>query len=72
MSGDPLGQSPEAPVEPDEPVDPALKPVPEQDGGTPEDYHVPEVDPEEPIAGAQADSDDDAYLHAEEVEEDRA
>lgn len=70
-STSPLDRDPEAPAEPDEPVDPARKPVPEDDRSAPEDYHVPEVDPEEPIAGPQSDTDEDLYLRTEE-EEDRA
>ena len=66
-----LGQHPEVPEEPDEPVDPGERPVPENDRSAPEDYHVPEVDPEEPIAGARADRDEDLYA-PDDGEEDRA
>lgn len=65
-SSDPLSRDPEAPAEPDEPVNPADKPVPEDDRSAPEDYHVPEVDPEEPITGPVADRDEDLYGDPEE------
>ncbi len=72
---------PERPTGPDEPVDPDQKPVPERDRGTPEDYRVPDPDPEAvvdepdgvPATGAAgADDPDEQYPRMQDVEEDRA
>lgn len=66
-------ENPERPPEPDEPVDPEEKPIPEGDRSSIEDYHVPDVDPEVPLAApSDAVDPDEAYPHAQDQEEDRA
>lgn len=66
-------ENPERPQEPDEPVDPEQRPVPESDRSGVEDYHVPDRDPEVPLTeDGEAVDPDEAYPHAQDVEEGRA
>ena len=54
---------PERPTEPDEPVDPDAKPIPERDTSLPEDYTVPDPDPEatlDEIGGDPEDREEEA------------
>lgn len=53
-------QEPGRPDAPDEPVDPDLKQLPERDQPAPEEYVVPDADPEAPADEPQAPGAEDA------------
>ena len=61
---------PEKPTEPDEPVDPEERPVPESDRSTPEDYEVADPDPEAELDQTDLNGDpEELYPHQGESEE---